>query len=122
MTPRTYWQTHKGKRICVLDFRAVTDTGQALQAIADAAKVVRAEPPSSVRTLTLVEKSVYNRQIGDELKNLANGNRPHVKAAAVVGLSGLQHALYIAIQQFSGRTISTFRDAERAKDWLVSKG
>jgi len=117
---RTTMIAHKGKQICFLDFHDVTDNAQALLAIAEARKIVRSRPMASVLTLTWVAGSSFNKEVAAQLKELANGNRPYVRAGAVVGLSGLQHALFVAVAQFSGRRLATFRDIEQAKDWLAA--
>jgi len=119
--PRTSWITHKGRKICFLDFHGVKDNDAALRIIAEARQIVRSQPPNSTYTLTYVKDSTFNKEVSSKLKELASGDRPFVKAAAIVGLGGLQHALYVAVSQFSGRRIATFHDLEKAKDWLAEQ-
>ena len=49
---RTTFTTHKGVRICVLDFSNITSEDEALRAIDEAGTIIRQEPPASVHTLT----------------------------------------------------------------------
>lgn len=119
MTPRATFLEHRGTRICLLDFSGITDTDAGLAAIAEARATIRAEPAASVLTLTHVTGATFNRAIVAALKELAGGNKPYVRAGAVVGLTGLQRAVYIAVMQFTGRRLPTFPDLESAKDWLV---
>lgn len=47
-------------------------------------------------------------------------NKPHVKAAAVVGMSGLGEIILEVNPLFSGRKIHTCDTIEQAKGWLTT--
>src|SRR5262249_6079890 len=119
--PHTTWITHKGRRICFLDFHDVTDNAAALKIIDEARTIIRGQPEHTVYTLTWVAGSSFNKEVAAQLKELARGDAPFVKSAAIVGLAGLQHALFVAVSQFSMRRIRTFRDVDSAKDWLAAE-
>jgi hypothetical protein len=55
----------------------------------------------------------------EALRELTTGNKPYVRAAAIVGLSGIQRVVYIALTQFTGRRLPTFTTALEAKDHLA---
>ncbi len=112
---------HRGKRIVYHDFTSITDTAEALAAIHCSPEMVRKEPAGTALTLTNVEGSRFNKVILDALKEIMVANRPHVKAAALTGLSGLQRVAYVAVSQLTGRRLPTFDTVEAAKDWLVSQ-
>lgn len=118
---RTTFITHKGRTICLLDFSGITDPALALDAIREARQVVTGQPAGSVLTLTYVKGATFNREVVAALKELAAANKPHVKAGAIVGMGGLQRAIYIAVTQFTGRRLPTFADMEQAKDWLAAQ-
>ena len=55
------------------------------------------------------------------MKEFVHANKPHVRAAAVVGIDGLKKIVYEAVMRFSGRNVPVFPDLETAKDWLVAQ-
>jgi hypothetical protein len=112
---------HRGKRIAYHDFSNVGTLQEATEAFRQSAELVRAQPQGSVLTLTNVEGSRFNKDILDGLKTLTAGNKPYVKAACIVGLSGLQRVAYLAVTTFTGRHMPTFATADKAKDWLVEQ-
>lgn len=120
-TGRTKFITHKGTNICLLDFSGITNPAEALAAIAEARQIVTSQPANSVLTLTYVKDATFNRDVVAALKDLATANKPHVKAGAIVGMGGLQRAIYIAVTQFTGRRLATFASLDEAKDWLAAQ-
>jgi len=118
--PHVRFIEHKGKQILFHDFANIQKAEDALAAIAESRAIVRKQPPGSVLTLTDVSGSRFNREIVEGLKELTQGNKPHVKAGAIVGLSGIQRVVYVAVTQFTGRRLPTFNTALEAKDHLVS--
>jgi hypothetical protein len=110
---------HKGKRIAFHDFSNIQRVEDAMAAIAESRALVRAQPLGSVLTLTDSAGSRFNREIVEALKELTKGNKPYVKAGAIVGLSGIQRVVYVAVTQFTGRRLPTFTSVEEAKDYLV---
>jgi hypothetical protein len=120
MKQRVSFIEHRGKRICYHDFAHIMTIEEALDAIRQSAEVVRKEPAGSVLTLTNVEGSRFNREVVEALKKLMEGNKPFVKAGAIVGLSGIQRVVYVAVTQFTGRRLPTFTSLEEAKDHLAA--
>ncbi len=118
---RTRFIEHHGKRILLLDYSGIRDPAEALREIAASRAVVARQPHGSVLTLTHVQGARYNTEVVQALKELATHNQPFVRAAAVVGLSGLQRAVYRTIQLFTRRALQPFDDLEAAKDWLVEQ-
>ena len=55
------------------------------------------------------------------MKEYTAHNKPYVRAAAVVGLSGLQEIVYNVIIKLTGRNIATFSDIAVAKDFLANQ-
>src|SRR5690348_17681394 len=100
---RTTFTTHKGVRICVLDFSNIATEAEALGAIAEAKTIIGKEPHSSVRTLTDVTGSRVTSTIRTALHELTKANRPYVVAGAVVGVTAIQSVILRGIVQVTGR-------------------
>ena len=63
----------------------------------------------------------FSNEIKDLFSDFIKGNKPYVKASAVVGLSGLQQILYNGLMKITGRDIKSFNSLQTAKDWLTEK-
>jgi hypothetical protein len=111
---------YKGKEIVYLDF-SDCNVDEVFQIIEMAKKIIRVQPLNSVLTLTNVSGTKYNREAIQEMKEFANGNKPFVKAGAVIGIDGLKKIVYDAITRFSERNLPAFDDIEKAKNWLVGQ-
>lgn len=111
---------HNGRQILFLDFSACNVEDFPIL-IKEAEKLIRVEPPNSVLTLTDVTGARYNLEITQALKEFVNGNKPFVKAGAVVGLDALKKVIYNGVMHFSGRHLLAFDDIEKAKNWLVEQ-
>jgi len=116
---RTHFIEHQGRRILLLDYSGIRDAAEALREIQRSREIVARQPAGSVLVLTHVKDARYNTEVVQALKALVEHNRPYVKASAVVGLGGIQQAIYRTILLFSRRVLKTFDDLEAAKDWLV---
>jgi len=109
---------HGAKQIVFLDFSGCRI--QDLPVIMDKAeKLIRSEPLNSVLTLTDVSGARYNIETSAALKEFVKGNKPFVKAGAVVGLDALKKIIFNGVMYFSGRSLAAFDDMDAAKDWLV---
>jgi hypothetical protein len=83
--------------------------------------VIRSQPEASLIILTDVTGARYNLEVVEKLKEFTTGNRPYVRASAVVGLDSFQKVFYNAVTLFSKRTFPVFDDIEKAKDWLIEQ-
>jgi hypothetical protein len=54
------------------------------------------------------------------MKDFTTHNKPYVKAAAIIGISGIKKIIFEAVMMFSRRKIHIFNDMTEAKDWLVT--
>lgn len=120
-TDRTYWIEHQGLRILYHDFSNIQDVDEAVEVVRAAAGPMRACPPNSVLALTNVAGSRFNKRVLDAIVELTKGNKPFVKASAIVGLSGLTKAAYIMIGRLTGRSIHALNSLDEAKDWLAEQ-
>jgi hypothetical protein len=114
---------HKGKRIILLDFSGMTENVQGLEVVAEAIRVIGAQPVGGgTLTLTDVTDTRYDRQIIEAFKEMTARNRPFVKAAAVVSNSSLHRAAISMIALFSRRKLEVFDSRAPALDWLATQG
>jgi hypothetical protein len=111
---------HKGCSILMIDFQGCQPP-EFLERIRYARSVIGRQPPGSTRTLTNVTKARFNNQVSEAMKEYTSHNKPYVRAAAVVGLSGLQEIVYNVIIKLTGRNIATFSDIAVAKDFLANQ-
>ena len=113
---------HRGRRILRLDYSGIADPREALAAIAESRRVVAAEPKTgSLLTLTLVGGAHFDSGVLKAIREMVEHNRPHVRAAAVVGLNGLMRVVYNTMVQLTGRNIKAFEDEEAARSYLVAQ-
>ena len=80
---------HQGRQILFLDFTNCS-VDEALGIIQEAGPIIREEHENSVLTLTDVTGARYNQEVTQAMKEFAKGNKPFVKAGAVVGLDGMK--------------------------------
>jgi hypothetical protein len=90
-----------------------------LAIIEDAKRVISTRQENSLFTLTDVTNARFYEEVGDGMKQFSAHNKPYVKAAAVVGITGLKKIIFGAIMTFSKRNLESFDDVEQAKRWLV---
>lgn len=109
---------HKGFRIVYIDF-SNCPIEEAHGVVAAAKPLIRSQPEKSVLTLTYTDGGKFDSEIIGTLKEFTKGNEPYVKAAAVVGITGLQKIVLDAITFFSKREFATFDNMEKAKDYLI---
>jgi len=109
---------HNGVRIFYIDFSGCS-IEEANEVIEASAGHIRSEPEGTVLTLTYTDGGKFNSELIGVLKEFTKGNIPYVKAAAVVGISGLQKIVLDAVSLFSSREFSTFESLDEAKDYLA---
>lgn len=121
---RTRFIEHGGKRILFLEYTDLGSDSAQLQAeIEKSKRVIAAQPPGSVLTLTDVRRSSITPANVRAMKELVQHNEPYVRwSAVVVGLTGVYLAGFRAIQALSRRrNLLSFGDLDDAKEWLVSQ-
>ena len=110
---------HCGKRIFLLDCTAAS-VDEIHDLIEECARQVRVQPPQSVLTLTVAGGGKFAPETIQKLKELTRGNKPYVKASAVVGITGLYKVVISAVSLFSERRFHLFDTVEEAKDFLAN--
>ena len=119
---RTRFIEHAGRRILLLDFSGIVDAETAHAAIAEARAVVGREPADQcLLTLPNVTGAHFDSGVLKAIRELAEHNRPYVRAGAVVGLAGLMKVVYNTLIHLTGRNIKPFDDVDSAKTYLVAQ-
>ncbi len=111
---------HGGKRILHIDL-SHSPAEEVLQTIAEAQRIIAAQPPASLLTLTDVTGTRFDDAITAALRSSTSHNAPFVRAAAVVGVTGLKTIVLNSLQWVTKREFSTFDDFELAREWLASR-
>ena len=119
--PRTQKLIHNGNEIFYMDFSNVTNVEEIKGIIDESKRFIRVQPVGSLKTLTYMQGMHFSNDIKDLFNDFIKGNKPYVKAGAVVGLSGLQQIVYNGLMKLTGRDIKSFSTIDAAKDWLVGK-
>ena len=115
---RARFIAHRGKKIFLLD--CTNASIEEIHAIAEECeRQVRVQPLNSVMTLTLAGGGKFSPETIQKLKELTKGNKPYVKASAVVGITGLYKVVLSAVSLFSERRFHMFDDVEEAKNFLA---
>jgi hypothetical protein len=117
---RIKFTTHEWRQILLIDWSHCTPD-EVINLIDEAKEIIRSQPNSSLLILTDVTGAKYNMEVIEHLKEYTAGNKPYVKASAVVGLDGLQRTVYNAVTLFSKRKFTLFDDIEKAKEWLIAQ-
>jgi hypothetical protein len=122
LMPRTRFIEHAGRKLLLLDFSGITDPEGAYDAIAEARSIIARNPPDgSLLTLTLVKDSHFDSGVLKAIRELAEHNKPYVRAGAVVGLAGLMKVVFNTLIHLTGRNIKSFDDVESAKTYLLAQ-
>lgn len=115
---RAHFVEHRGKQIFLMDCRdASLEEMEAV--IAECIKQIRVLPEKSALTLTIAGGTTFSGETISKLKELARDNAPYVKAAAIVGVTGLYKIVFNAVSMFSKRKFNLFDTIDDAKDFLA---
>jgi len=118
---RTNFTTHKGVRICVLDFSDIASEDEALGAIAEAKTIIGRAQRASVYTLTDVTGSRVTSGLRNALHDLTKANKPYVVAGAVVSVTAIQSVILRGIVQVTGRRLVAKNTRAEAMEWLANE-
>ena len=112
--------THNNCDILFFDLSGPLERDEALDLISRGQETVADTGRDDLLTLTDVSDTEYDMEIGKALLQLVRHNKAFVRAAAIVGVSGMQRNLLELIQTMSRRRFATFGNTDDAKDWLTS--
>jgi hypothetical protein len=118
---RTQIIDYQGKKIFFMDFSNLKTTKEIQAVIQDSQKYIRSQPFNSVISLTSVGGMHFNNEIREMFAAFLKGNKPYMKASAVIGINGLMRIIYDAVMKITGRELNTFATIDKAKAWLVTQ-
>ena len=119
MTRCDYVQV-EGVQILYTDLAGCTPA-QGIEALQRSVELVRNRPADSVLSLVDVTDAGYNREAVRFMTEVVRGNRPHIRATAVVGATGIRRIVLNGLRRLSGRSFELFDDLESAKSYLVEQ-
>jgi hypothetical protein len=108
---------HRGTPMVLIDFSG-SGPKDVLALIDQATPLIRKRAPKSVATISNVAGASFDSDVIAALKDFAKGNEPHVRTAAIVGLTGMQRIVLSAVSYFTGRTFLLCESVEEAKSRL----
>ncbi|MFN8258464.1 MAG: hypothetical protein U0W24_22440 [Bacteroidales bacterium] len=111
---------HKGVNIYYMDFSGIKSENEVQSVIDGSIQYLRNLPPLSAICLTNITDMHFNNQIKDKFQDFVKGNKPYIKASAVLGVTGLKQILFNGIMKLTGRDVKCFDDIETAKEWLIA--
>jgi len=117
---KTQQLIHNKKTIFYMDFSNLRDVVEIKSVVAESIRYIRSQPPATVLTLTNISGMHFNNEIKDLFNDFIKGDKPYVKAGAVIGVAGLQQFIYNTLMKVTGRDIKAFSTIEEAKNWLVN--
>ncbi len=112
---------YQGKKIYFMDFSKLRTIEEIKAVILEAKKYIHSQPAKSVYALTSVEGMHFSVQIKDIFAEFLKSNGPHIKASAVIGISGLLRTVYNGVLVLTGRDTRAFNTIDQAKAWLIAQ-
>lgn len=117
---RVMFVRHKNREILFINLANCSEDEFKTE-LEKAREIIAQQLPYSLLTLTDFTDLQYNRDMASALKEFTAHNKPFVKAAAVVGVTGLKKIIYDALIKITKRKIELFDTLEAAKDWLIEQ-
>ena len=114
-------QEFKGKKILHLSFSNLKNTDEISAVIEEAKPIIRNSPPNSVYTISDLAGMHFNNKIRDLFTDFTGGNKPFMKASAIIGATGLMNLMVNGVNKLTGRKLKSFPDRNVALEWLVSQ-
>lgn len=118
---RTQFITHRGVPVLVVDLAGIRTLEELESAGESVSRVIRAEPPDSLRLLIDLTGTPYNLRVVRTLGEMAGANAAHVRARAVIGVPRAAGDAVAAIAGYTRRPVETFADRDAALEWLAGQ-
>lgn len=92
-----------------------------LETLENAKQIIDSQPPDSVYTLTFLGEFRYDKEITAAFKEYIAHNKPFVRAAAVVGVTGLKKVIYNSFMYFTQRSVIACDTEQEGLDFLFAE-
>jgi hypothetical protein len=117
---RIRWIDYKDNKILYVDYSNILTTDELLTTIEKANDFIKNNEDFKILLLVDTRNSVAREKIAvDALKNSAIIVKPHVKKAAVIGISKSQEVILTFVNMFSNLGLKPFDTKEYAEEWLI---
>ena len=113
--------SHHGKNIFYMDFSGLKSEEEIKSVIEQSIRHIRSQPPKTSICLANILEMHFNNNIKDIFMDFVKGNKPYMKASAIVGVTGLKQILFNGIMKMTGRDVKSFNELNQAKEWLASQ-
>jgi hypothetical protein len=100
----------------------MTASSEVLDAIAAARGFMAQQRRGEMLVLTDVSGTTFDQDVIDAIRELADHNRPWVKASALIGVTPLMRIVYRALLAVTRREIQIFETRAAAIAYLLEKG
>ena len=120
LTSRIRQISFQEKEILLIDFSGIKPGPEFFDLMEKIQAYIHAGEPGSTLTLIDVTGSEFDLDMLDALIALASGDKPFIRASAVVGAEGLYEKARDAIERLSQRDFKKFDTREEAMEWLVT--
>lgn len=111
---------HKGRMIVLLDVSGCP-APEVARVLVEGRSLIARQAPRTALTLTDVTGALFDDDATKAAQENAKLNAPYVRAAALVGVTGLKRIVYTAITRVTGRDYKVFDTREQAMDWLAQQ-
>jgi len=112
---------YKGKKILLEDFSGLKPGEEFDKTLEEARKTIHSQPEHSVLALFDASDGYFDQDVMNKMKDFTKSNNPYMKAAAVVGITGLLKIALITVTKVAGRDFKTFNTRDQALEWLVAQ-
>jgi hypothetical protein len=117
---RINWIEYKENKILYVDYSNISETEELLYSIDKTNDFILSNEDYQILLLVDTRNSIAKEKIVvDALKNCANNVKPHIKKAAVVGVSKSQEVILTLVNMFSSLGLKPFNSMESAEEWLI---
>ena len=120
---RSYWLTHKGRRVFVADYSGLGDDSEAIYAEGQLviSELIK-EPKDSVLVIIDVNQTHASIANSAMFKKILEQSSGHVRKRAVIGLTVSTRYFVTTLMHIAGKASITPCDSlEKALDWLVEE-
>jgi hypothetical protein len=120
---KSSWREHRETRYFHADYSGFGRNIDALRAEVDYAdSEIEQCPRDSALVLVDIRNTVTSSDVVSLFKVSTARTKGHVGKTAIVGVTGVQRILALAVVRFSREPLNLFDSIEAARDWLVGEG
>ena len=118
---RIRWIEYKGNKLLYVDYSNISETDELLISIEQTKSFISNCEDFQILLLVDTRNSIAKEKIAvDALKNCAINIKPHIKKAAVVGVSKTQEVILTLVNMFSNLGLKPFDTMDSAEEWLIN--